>query len=461
MRQLINRIFNPVFNSADPVEGWKLATFHKTLLYGFIPLTIPIILGFSFFSIWQMTIAACGLFFVFVFSLWLVCKNHLVFSVNLSITGTTFTNFFYLFAFNNSDGLPFTTFMIIIVGLFLGTRYAFIWGFIQISLLIISALLLTDYGIIPSFSTLINHNNITHTVPQSFLPVIFLCFVSACISIVFKHFFVDLVKKVEKSKNEKILLETELFQAQKMETIGLLTSGIAHDFNCWLSRIQSCSNLILKRFSKLDIELARLAQTIYESCGVISGSTGKLLGFARKAGTEMVNINIHEVIESMVNLFKYMLDTNIEIQTNMQALHCTIYGNFSQLQSVLMNLAINANDAMPKGGILSITTDNALFDPDSGSETTSDNNTDNFLVLKFSDSGCGIDNSIKDKIFTPFFTTKSSDKGTGLGLSIINRIMTAHNGVINLTSELGKGSTFSLYFPLAKKPGNNGSMKLM
>jgi hypothetical protein len=162
----------------------------------------------------------------------------------------------------------------------------------------------------------------------------------------------------------------------------------------------------------------------------------------------MTYLNMHDVIESMTNLLAFMLGSKIKITKDFQARESTITGNFSQLQSVLMNLAVNASDAMPKGGALAFSTQNRA--PSAAANAIPPGG---YLEIKVSDSGIGMDDSIKEKIFTPFFTTKAADKGTGLGLSNVQRIVHAHNGSIEVSSEKGKGATFTIYLPLATKPG--------
>jgi two-component system, cell cycle sensor histidine kinase and response regulator CckA len=244
-------------------------------------------------------------------------------------------------------------------------------------------------------------------------------------------------------------LESELLQSQKLESIGLLVSGIAHDFGKGLSSIKSSANLILAKFCGQDNELARYAQNIYNSCGMISDSSNKLLAFARKSSDEMTYLNMHDVIESMTNLLAFMLGNKITIMKDFQAQHSTITGNFSQLQSVLMNLSVNASDAMPKGGVLTFATQNSASGAHAGLET----GPNNYLRINVSDNGIGIDDSIKGNLFMPFFTTKAPDKGTGLGLSNVLRIVKGHNGTIEFSSVKGKGTTFTIFLPLASRPG--------
>jgi signal transduction histidine kinase len=449
MRKSLQHFFKPDISSSAIAVEWKLATFRTTLAYGLIPLTMLILIGFLAFGVWKMVIVVSGLLLAFLLSLWMAGLKKLGASVNIAIAGPTIVNFYYLLYLQNTDGLYFTVFMIIIAGIFLDIRAAFGWAVIQTCLLALAARISPNYSVFPVFSQYFNQQNMPDYSQKTFVTAIFLYIVSAFLSILFQGYFVDLLKKVKESHDEKVMLETQMLQSQKLESIGLLVSGIAHDFGKGLSSIKSSANLILNKFKGNSDELARYAQNIYNSCNMISDSSTRLLAFARKSTDEMTFLNMHDVIESMTNLLAFMLGSKIKITKDFQARESTITGNFSQLQSVLMNLAVNASDAMPKGGALAFSTKNrgpaaaAKAIPPGG-----------YLEIKVSDSGIGMDDSIKEKIFTPFFTTKAPDKGTGLGLSNVRRIVHAHNGSIEVSSEKEKGTTFTIHLPLAAKPGS-------
>ncbi len=433
------------------IKEWKIAAFSKALTYCLIPLTISLIIGFLAFGVWQMAAAVAGLLVAFIISVNLAKNKHLFFSVNLAIIATSLTNFYFLLYRHSSDGLYFTVFMIIIAGIFLGIRAAFLWAFIEAGVLLILAYCISDYTIFPDFSIYFTRQDISHSSTRYFIVHIFLYFVSAFLSILFERYFRDLLQKVKQSHDEKVFLESELLQSQKMESIGLLVSGIAHDFGKGLSSIKSSANLILTKFCPQNEELARYAQNIYNSCGMISNSSNKLLAFARKSNDEMTYLNMHDVLESMTNLLEFMLGNKIRIDTIFKAQQSTISGNFSQLQSMFMNLAVNAYDAMPQGGVLTFSTvNNQDINPDNP-QTEKTSVPLNFLEIKVSDNGTGMDESITKKLFTPFFTTKGPDKGTGLGLSNVQRIIKSHNGAIHVFSEKGKGTTFTIHLPLASK----------
>ncbi|MBN1982201.1 MAG: hypothetical protein JW795_11760, partial [Chitinivibrionales bacterium] len=347
------------------------------------------------------------------------------------------TNLYYLLNLNITDGYYFTVFMIIIAGVFLGIRAAFIWAVIQASLLITIAYFSPEYTVFQDLPIYFGKQPVSGNQKLYFSTFIMLFIVSAFISILFERYVTDLINTVKKTHDEKVILESELFQAQKLESIGLLAGGIAHDFNKGLQSIGSCANLILDNFRDHHQDLTRYARNIHDSCAMISESTRKLLDFTRRGREERANINMHEAIETMVNLLSFMLNKKITIRTELSAQQCTINGIYSQLQCMLMNLAVNASDAMAGGGVLTFSTHDSRA---------------KYLEIRVSDTGAGMDDFIKAKLFTPFFTTKPQGKGTGLGLSIVKRIVEAHQGAIEVTGEKEKGATFSIFLPLAKKP---------
>jgi signal transduction histidine kinase len=454
MIKRLQSIFKSTDATADLIKDWKVNAFKKTLAYFIIPFTILLIIVFIAFKAWLLVAFTFLLLSASLFSMYLAKKQFLVLSVNIAIISVSTINY-YLLSIHDNDGLYFMVFMIIIAGVFIGSRAAFAWAIINTSILMGIAYFSNEYVLFPDISVYFNNKLPALNINNSFMSIIFLYFVGVFLSILIERYFTELIQKVKQAHDEKIVLESELFQSQKMESIGLLASGIAHDFNHGLTSIKSCANLILKKHSRHNDELARYAQNIYDTCGIIHESTGKLLSFTRKSRSDMSVINVHEVIESMVNLLKYMLDKNVEIKTSLLAGQCTVKGNFSHLQSMFMNLAVNASDAMADGGVLTFST--MVVSPEPGQLPRNDmknkNNCSNILSISISDTGIGMDTSIREKIFAPFFTTKDANKGTGLGLSIVKRIAEEHNGLIQVTSEPGKGSTFVIQLPLAQKPG--------
>ncbi len=439
----------PGIHDEDGIRQWKLNAYYRTVLLGLIPITIIPVLCLAFLSQWRLSAMIILMEFVFILSCALARRKHLELAINSTVIGATITVFFYLIYVNNDDPLYFMVFMIIISGIFLGTKAAFIWAFIQSALLVLVAIHLHGYTIFPDtrnyFSTAGN------ALPgRYFSTIILLYFSCAFLSILFQRYFFDLLHEVKKMADDTILLESQLFQSQKLESMGMLAGGIAHNFNHGLTTIQSSANLILKKVGDSDEDLRKYARNIYATCRIIGESTGKLLGFARRSKSEMTTIDVHEVVDGIVNLMQYQLDKNILIATDLKAQQYMVRGDFPQLQNVLMNLSINAKDAMPDGGELTFSTWNPASDPATDSMLQQPANSHEYIALRIKDTGSGMDNTTLANLFKPFFTTKQN--GTGLGLSIVDRIIKNHNGVLNVTSEIGKGSSFTIYLPLAKKP---------
>lgn len=251
----------------------------------------------------------------------------------------------------------------------------------------------------------------------------------------------------KQAEEERRALEAQLLQSQKMEIIGTLAAGIAHDFNNILGVILGYLSLIEQGKQKPE----NFAQSI-EAMGkaIARGTTlvQQLLGFARKTEVRMEALQINEVTKDIINLLRGTLPNTIEIKILLKHGLPLITADANQVHQVFMNLCLNARDAMPRGGLLSITTEYVIRD-DAETERLTENQRE-YVLVKVADTGIGMDEATKSKIFDPFFTTKEKGKGTGLGLSMVSWIIQRHNGIIELESEVGKGTTFSVYFPVQR-----------
>lgn len=239
--------------------------------------------------------------------------------------------------------------------------------------------------------------------------------------------------------------QEQLVQSQKLEALGKLAGGIAHDFNNLLGAILGYANLLKNEFST--------NPPIYKKLSIIEMSaqrgaelTRQLLGFARKGQYEKKKIDLNQSIQETCQLLSRSLDKNINIQTEFESSLWPIEGDGTQIQQVLMNLGVNARDAMPYGGDLMLSSRNIIADK-AYCQSHKKLKPGNYVRISISDTGLGISKEIQDKIFDPFFTTKPVGKGTGLGLSMVYGIMGNHNGVISVYSELNQGTIFHLYFP--------------
>ena len=247
-----------------------------------------------------------------------------------------------------------------------------------------------------------------------------------------------------------IKLENELRQSQKMESIGQLAGGIAHDFNNMLGAIIGSAELIILNLADIS-NIKQNIDIILKASEKASDMTHKLLAFSRKAEVKKEIIDIHKCIENSCCLLQRSIDRKIEIKTVLTADEHWILGDFTLIENALLNLAINARDAMPEGGIILFETKNVIIDDTALLPNNFSVSPGNFIMVDVTDSGSGIPEKIRDKIFEPFFTTKDSSKGTGLGLSLIYGAVKEHDGAIELLSEEGKGTTFRLYIPVTKE----------
>ncbi|MBT6502163.1 MAG: response regulator [Deltaproteobacteria bacterium] len=242
-------------------------------------------------------------------------------------------------------------------------------------------------------------------------------------------------------------MEGQLLQAQKMEAIGALAGGIAHDFNNLLMGIQGNTSLILMDIDSSSPhyeELEKIEQYVQDGADL----SKQLLGFARKGKYEVKLINLNEVIEQNCTMFG-RTKKEVTIHRKFQQDIWAVKGDMGQIGQVLMNLYLNAWDAMPRGGNLYLMTENVILDEDVGGRHQLASG--NYVKLSVTDTGVGIDEETKKRIFEPFFTTKEMGRGTGLGLASVYGIIKNHNGIINVYSETNKGTTFNIYLPASEK----------
>ena len=247
---------------------------------------------------------------------------------------------------------------------------------------------------------------------------------------------------------ERKKLEQQLLQAQKMEAVGRLAGGIAHDFNNILTAIIGYGNL-LKLEIKEDDPLNNYATQILNSAERAANLTRALLTFSRKQIISPKPVNINNVIKGIGRLLSRLIGEDIDLSTPLTDKDLTVMADTTQIEQVLMNLATNARDAMPNGGTLLISTDMITFDNEYV-RAHGYGRLGNFALISVEDTGCGIDEKIKERIFEPFFTTKEIGKGTGLGLAMVYGIIKQHEGYINVYSDADKGTTFKIYLPLIK-----------
>jgi len=252
----------------------------------------------------------------------------------------------------------------------------------------------------------------------------------------------------KRTELEKGHLEAQLRQAQKMEAIGQLAGGVAHDFNNILTAVIGYGNLLKAKMAQ-DDPLRTYVEHILSSSGKAVNLTQSLLAFGRKQIIELKPCKISTLIKNVEKLLTRLLTEDIELLTFISPSDPTILADPTQIDQILINLATNARDAMPNGGHLKIEVKLAEINR-AFVESYGYGEIGKYALISVSDNGLGMDTATKEKIFDPFFTTKEVGKGTGLGLSIVYGIVKQHNGYINVESELWRGTTFHIYLPIVK-----------
>ncbi len=254
------------------------------------------------------------------------------------------------------------------------------------------------------------------------------------------------ITKRKKAEEEKALLEEQLIQAQKMEAVGTLAGGIAHDFNNLLQAILGYSQILLINKDPDDPETVNLKQ-IEMSAKRARELTQQLLAFSRRVKSELRPVDLNQEVRQVEKLLKRVIPKMIEIEVHFGENLFPINADPAQLEQVMMNLCVNAKDAMPEGGRLILETGNVVLD-EVYCKSHLGAKPGRYVQLTISDTGGGMDKHTLEHIFEPFFTTKEKDKGTGLGLAMVYGIVKNHGGYIMCYSELGKGTTFKIYFPV-------------
>jgi two-component system, cell cycle sensor histidine kinase and response regulator CckA len=241
--------------------------------------------------------------------------------------------------------------------------------------------------------------------------------------------------------------ETQLREAQKMEAIGGLAGGIAHDFNNLVTVIMGYSEMLLS--GSFDEERWRRELGQIREAGVrAAGLTRQLLAFSRRQILCPTIVDVNEAILGMAGMIQQLVGEDIQVVTNLDSSSRTIEIDRSQLEQIIMNLVVNARDAMERGGRLEFQTENTYLSEANKLPLSPGH----YVVVMVSDTGCGMDPLIQSQVFEPFFTTKPVGKGTGLGLSTVYGIVKQSGGTITIRSEVGKGSLFTIYLPATSKP---------
>ncbi|MGD9873779.1 MAG: ABC transporter substrate-binding protein [Kiritimatiellia bacterium] len=254
---------------------------------------------------------------------------------------------------------------------------------------------------------------------------------------------------VKRDITHEIEIEEQLRHAQKMEAVGKLAGGIAHDFNNLLQTILGYAELIM-RSPAADAQVRQDMEEVYGAAERAAALTRQLLTFSRRQVVKPQNVNLNELLADLIKIVRRGIRPDIELDVISGADLWPVYADPGQVEQVVINLCFNARDAMPRGGKLMVETENADI-----TREFCRNNTwareGKYVCLRVKDTGHGIDAETMKRIYEPFFSTKEAGKGTGLGLSTVYGIVQQHNGLIHVESEVGKGTTFSIYFCMARK----------
>ncbi len=263
--------------------------------------------------------------------------------------------------------------------------------------------------------------------------------------------FVEDITNRKRAEQEQEALRRRLMQSQKMEAIGTLTGGIAHDFNNMLTIILGFAGLLLSETEETDHKYADL-EKIVETCRNGADLVQRLLTFSGQAEAKSLRLDLNAEIRQINRLLSKAIPATVEINLVLADDPAPIEADPAQVAQVVINLAVNGGEAMPEGGELTIETRNVVLD-DEFCRTHHGAKPGNYVLLRVSDNGRGMDQETMDRMFDPFFTTKGRDyrKGTGLGLSIVQGVVEQHHGYIECSSTLGEATSFSVYFPAMSK----------
>lgn len=256
----------------------------------------------------------------------------------------------------------------------------------------------------------------------------------------------ECLERIQLQKERKDL-ETQIQQAQKMESLGLLVSGIAHDFNNMLAAIAGFAERGMKETQQENTSTHEYFHHIHHRAEQGARMTKQLLAFARGTPMEPQYLNVNERITTLLPFLQTLMGTSVQIDFHADLAVKTIYADATQLEQILVNLSLNARDAMPMGGTLDLITQHVELTQGSQPYLLPGS----YVLVQVKDTGVGMNEYVQERLFEPFFTTKEVGKGTGLGLAVVYGIVKQHHGVIRVQSQPGQGSTFSLYFPASER----------
>ena len=262
---------------------------------------------------------------------------------------------------------------------------------------------------------------------------------------------------MKRQYEEKAKLERQLRQASKLEAVGRLAGGIAHDFNNLLTVINGCAELLAEETAQEGGRVTALTEDIRKAGERAASLTGQLLTFSRKRDILITAVNLNDVVADTVRLLDRVIGEEIRIETALAPDLPAVRGEAGLLHQVMMNLAVNAKDAMPNGGVLSLATS---LVPDAGSSSDGRLGGKHFVRLTVADTGVGMSDEVKARLFEPFFTTKEIGNGTGLGLATVYGIVETVRGRIRVDSAVGVGTRFYIDLRIHGEPVSDAEFSL-
>jgi len=261
---------------------------------------------------------------------------------------------------------------------------------------------------------------------------------------------------VNRDVTERKKLETQLHQSQKMDAIGRLSGGVAHDFNNLLGLIIGYAEVLQERLAESD-SLRSCVEQILKAGSQGASLTRQLLAFSRQQVLAPKALSLNTVVADVEKMLRRLIGDDIELITKLDPQLGNVRADQGQIEQVILNLAVNARDAMPQGGKLILETANTRIDEEMARKYTFPVSTGSYILLCVSDTGTGIDRNIQQKIFEPFFTTKETGKGTGLGLSTVYGVVKQSGGYISVESAPGQGATFTILLPRVEQPAEQAA----
>lgn len=268
---------------------------------------------------------------------------------------------------------------------------------------------------------------------------------------------VENISERKRAEEERARLQEQLFQAQKMEAIGTLAGGLAHDFNNFLGVILGFASLVRLRLRPQD-PLQEPVRMIEQSAEYAADLTRQLLGLVRHEEHQPEPVNVREIMDRVAKIVTRTFDRRIRVETRLAPELPPVQADASQLEQAVLNLCINARDAMATGGKLTLETCVATL----GSEDSlrpAQHPPGDYVRIAVKDTGRGMDPQVMRRIFEPFFTTKEAGEGSGLGLAMVYRIVQDHGGIIHVESQVGQGSEFTIFLPVVQRPAESSKRK--